>query len=249
MPLLNSFMNTEDLTEVTIEHPTYHHFCGNGESDSHLDRLLYSDTSSSVRQLPPNEVLGKIICQSEEPLVESHHDVILSSCYLNNRKISDKNVTIEAPRVKLSRHRVKWTDDGIAAYQESIAPHLKRLQELWLSSSTRNCLSLLMESTNNLLTTCAKASNDSLSLPNISPSKFRPTPLYIKSSSKRLLKLWRDLKHLRTLYPENSCLVIDKTTIYKQEKLNHSKLVRAHNTEESFQRDSKLLSDPKSTYA
>ena len=63
-----------DLAETTVEHPTYHHFLGDGRSDSQLDVLLHSKKSS--------ETLLKIICKLENPLVTSHHDALLSSFLL-----------------------------------------------------------------------------------------------------------------------------------------------------------------------
>ena len=38
--ILNSFLNALDIEEVEQEHTTYHHFLGNGSSDSKLDRIF-----------------------------------------------------------------------------------------------------------------------------------------------------------------------------------------------------------------
>ena len=62
-----------ELQQAQIHHPTYHHFLGNGSSDSYLDKLLYSNS------LAVKETLVKIICKLTNPLVESHHDIIVSS--------------------------------------------------------------------------------------------------------------------------------------------------------------------------
>ena len=37
--LLNYFSNNHSLQEMALQHPTYHHFVGNGASDSFLDRF------------------------------------------------------------------------------------------------------------------------------------------------------------------------------------------------------------------
>ena len=45
--LLEFFCTTHNLVSVDIKHPTYHHFVGNGTSDSNLDLLLHSRSVSS----------------------------------------------------------------------------------------------------------------------------------------------------------------------------------------------------------
>ena len=39
--MLSAVINRLELSKVIINHTTYHHFTGNGESDSDLDILLY----------------------------------------------------------------------------------------------------------------------------------------------------------------------------------------------------------------
>ena len=65
---------TEHALKITpFLHRTYHHFLGGGNSDSFLDKILYSSS------LPSPEVLLKIFCKLEDPLINSHHDLILST--------------------------------------------------------------------------------------------------------------------------------------------------------------------------
>ena len=64
-----------NLSQVHIPHQTYHHFLGAGNSDSNLDRLMYSTDA-----IP--EELDLIICNKENPLVESHHDILISELTL-----------------------------------------------------------------------------------------------------------------------------------------------------------------------
>ena len=68
--LLLHLIKKHFLKRVESIHPTYHHFLGlNGEFDSNLDVLLYSDEC--------NETLSKQICKLIVPLIESHHDMLL----------------------------------------------------------------------------------------------------------------------------------------------------------------------------
>ena len=72
--LLHKLYHDWDLEIVDIPHPTYHHFTGDGASDSHLDVLIHSTAAS--------EQLTGIFCKLEDPLITSHHDILLSSFHL-----------------------------------------------------------------------------------------------------------------------------------------------------------------------
>ena len=64
--LLSHFCDEFDLGQASLQHKTYHHFQGNGMSDSNLDRPLFS------KSLKYPESLKKIHCKLEEPAVDSH---------------------------------------------------------------------------------------------------------------------------------------------------------------------------------
>ena len=70
--LLNFLCLSQNLEAVDIPHPTYHHFLGSGSSDSNLDHLLHSREAFSP------ERLVDIYCKLQHPLVDSHHDFIVS---------------------------------------------------------------------------------------------------------------------------------------------------------------------------
>ena len=71
--LLSSFSSQFHLSSLDLGHPTYHHFMGGGVSDSQLDVILH--------KAPPDlaESLVKIVCGKENPLISSHHDLIIST--------------------------------------------------------------------------------------------------------------------------------------------------------------------------
>ena len=71
--VLNHLLDKHNLKQVDLKHPTYHHFLGQGEFDSSLDVILY------VKKADISENIEAIICKHQHPLVQSHHDLILSS--------------------------------------------------------------------------------------------------------------------------------------------------------------------------
>ena len=71
---LSAAVSRLKLSRVIITHPTYHHFTGNGDSDSDLDLLLYGGGEGV------NESLVNTVCELEHPLMFSHHDLFVSTC-------------------------------------------------------------------------------------------------------------------------------------------------------------------------
>ena len=247
--IFEAFKYSEELDEVNIDHTTYHHFTGNGGSDSELDRILYS------RCVRKPELLIELVCKLTNPLVDSHHDILISSWSTQEEILPciESNQLI-APKISKSRHKICWTDSGVEAYQNMILPHLKRLQDSWLHPETHdplsiNCNSMLLDSTNYLLSECAKACNKVISLPPIPHTKESCTPSHIKKSSRKLLKMWKLLRQIKLYNTSDSEIVQKKLEAYKQAKLNHRKLLRNHRYRITAARDSQLLRNPKATYA
>ena len=130
MECLDFLKNEHHMNEVKLNHPTYHHFTGNGTRDSNLDRILFST------QHQGQEKLIDILCKHDHPLVNSTHDVILTSWLpLLVENPVEEYEKVRAPKIENTRHRIVWSDDGITAYQKIVIPLLRRLQDQWLSLS------------------------------------------------------------------------------------------------------------------
>ena len=198
--LLEHFSDKHNLLHVMIEHPTYHHFLGGGTSDSFLDKIMFSN------HLPHPEVLLSIICKLTNPLIDSHHDMILSTWTLPDEETeeedSPENVT--APSVPNLRQKVLWTDAGIEAFQETVLPHLTRLQETLLPNPSKSSLSLLLESTTNILISCASLTNKTISLSSPHDPKSSQTPRLVKLSAAKLLKKCKTLRNLSSQHNTSS---------------------------------------------
>ena len=239
--LLRHFCKDLALLETKLQHKTYHHFTGNGRSDSNLDKLI------STKDLAFQERVSKVICKLDNPAVDSHHDMILSVFELpvvSNIDASKDN--IEAPKVANNRRKVMWSDDGIESYQSQVVPELQRLQDLWFSSnssSSKTLLSLLCESTNNVLSKCAINSNKSVKLDQKPSSKSKPTPLHIRQSAHQLLKKHKCLQRALQV---GSSDVPELRSEYTSFRSAHRRLVREQRATESIARDEaiyQILSD------
>ena len=98
--LLDYFISNLGLQSVNIQHPTYHHFLGNGIYDSNLDRIFYTSEGGC------SEKLSLVLCKLDNPLLDSHHDMLISTVYMSTKQApcvegSLRNIT--APRTANKR--------------------------------------------------------------------------------------------------------------------------------------------------
>ena len=91
--ILSSVIARLSLNRVNIDHYSYHHFRGDGDSDSDLDLLLYGGGDGVA------EHLDHIECKFVNPLLFSHHDLIVSECSIPPLEIrsTDESKNITAP--------------------------------------------------------------------------------------------------------------------------------------------------------
>jgi hypothetical protein len=155
VPLLLHFRDKHKLTSVGLHHPSYHHFMGaGGEFDSTLDVLLHSSNPEVKEKLLAQ------ICKNQHPLVNSHHDLILSDVSLppSISPFIDSSLPM-APRVPNERAKILWSEEGISDYQSVIGPCLDNLAARWSSPGSRTSISILLSATNSLLHTAATSTN------------------------------------------------------------------------------------------
>jgi hypothetical protein len=107
--LFHSFCRDFNLSRVPLNHKTYHHFQGLGASDSELDVLLYSNHEGV------HERLSSIQCRQENPLVDSHHDLLFSSCTIPCIQVKgpETSQNVSDPKLENQRHKILWSAEGI----------------------------------------------------------------------------------------------------------------------------------------
>ena len=90
------------LVKVDLHHATYHHFLGQGEFDSPLDVILHA------KKISAGEKVKTIICKLQHPLIQSHHDLIVSTfSVLICNEIIDEKEKVTAPRIDNDRVKIK----------------------------------------------------------------------------------------------------------------------------------------------
>ena len=191
-PLLEHFLLKHDLQRVFIEHKTYHHFLGGGQFDSDLDVLLHSKIEGV------SELLKQVICKHEHPLVDSSHDVILSSFTLPPaQEVNQVKPMFVAPKVPNKRMKVIWSEDGIENYKSAVGQGLLKLRETHSGPLTAPLMSAMLSSTYTLLANAAASTNRTINL----GEHCRPPPVKtptIARLQRSLLSAHREVARLST---------------------------------------------------
>ena len=217
--LLNHFSSSLHFSRVPLQHPTYHHFIGDGCFDSEIDILLVYGKDVS-------ETLTRIICKLDSPLVESHHDVILSSCSLPTARASPiEEDLVTAPRISNNRTKIIWSDDGIKNYEEMVGTALSDLSTRWGNSASRTSLSVLLSSTYQCLSFAACSTNKFIDLS--TKRKKKPSvPPNIRRMQSIVLKRKKTLDYLLSAN-SNAHDISDARTRHRQAKTLLRQYIRA----------------------
>ena len=231
--LFKFFLQKHNLDQVEILHPTYHHFLGSGEFDSCLDIILHTSDS--------NETVNTIICKNQDPLILSHHDLIISSFTLPVSNESVKSPKATAPRISNDRVRIIWSEEGIANYQVAVGDNLTRLRNTWCQPSSPAMMSILLQSTYSVLSTAASSTNKVIPLGMSRAQKSKKYP-EIEAAKRNLLEKHRSLKSLlSSATPDLQSMQTAKIE-HSEARSAYRQAVRAEQAKVSKQRDQNLLS-------
>ena len=187
--LLQQLLHDYNLDKEKTGHNTYHHFLGNGLSDSMLDVLLH--TSS----MDVSEKFSNILCLHDHPGILSHHDIILSNFSIPTQDQPPVTVSnTSAPKIKHVRTKIDWSEEGNVEYSELVAPYLKQAREQWLDSSNQASMSMLLTVTNNILIKCATLTNKFKTLGSKLEPQSKTIPKVIKAATNKMSKAHKQFK-------------------------------------------------------
>ena len=182
------FVEDMKLHNLNTNHKTYHHFTGDGLSDSSIDVLLESSSSQT-------EAVLKILCLKAESNIDPHHDIIVSKLAIPRSDEAIPQKPTEAPRVENNRVKVIWSESGITQYCELLSPALTSLRDYWSDSSSPSEVAVLIKSTNEILSSAAQHTNKTINLSKSFSPKSHEVPSEVKVSAKRqqsMHKQWLD---------------------------------------------------------
>ena len=111
--VFNKFCYDFNVKITQLNHKTYHHFTGDGISDSELDVLL--------QICGAKEELVDVICRKHDPAILSLHDIIFSCFQLSSMSsLNHSELTPMAPRVSNDRVKVYWSVEGSETYLKTV---------------------------------------------------------------------------------------------------------------------------------
>ena len=201
--IFGDFLSRYGFVSKPLSHNTYHHFTGNGASDSQLDVMLSSADH-------PDKLVS-IICKHDNPLVTSSHDAIVTSFTIWPTTHQPSPVPM-APRAPTTRFRVCWDDSGTHQYAAILEEALPPLMEALGDSTNRDKVSSLLNLTNRALNNAARQSFKVIELSKpYKPKKARsdPTIQHLSSQISRCcaaLRKTSDLQAKQQLICEHSAL-------------------------------------------
>ena len=243
--LLMHFCSSFSFKRVPLLHPSYHHFVGDGCFDSEIDVLLYHGPDGV------SEHLDQIICKLESPLVNSQHDVILSTCSLPTSPIppNDDDLVI-APRIANDRIKIVWSEDGIDDYESLVGSSLSEMREQWGNPNSISSISVLLSSTYSCLSFAAKSTNKSIDLGSTHLPKPHCSP-DIRSKEKKVLKAREKLELVMADSPTLSAIQDAKQSL-RLAKASLRQAVRKESSDFRNKRDEKfsslISSDPSAAF-
>ena len=180
------FISEFSLKQLNLDHPTYHHFVGEGKFDSNIDVILHSDRSHVT------ERLQHIVCKFKQPAFSSHHDIILTSFTLPRQTKEPKHCDlVTAPRTTIERCKILWDQNGIDTYRNLVSDQLHQVRESWEDPSSVSLTSVFLQATNHVLNSAAANTNPSFSLTEKRSTKPVKIPANIKAAKRKLQRKYR----------------------------------------------------------
>ena len=153
--VFSCFCKRLSLKHTSILHPTYHHFQGDGKSDSQIDVLL-----QFLPDKTKDESLLEILCCKTNPFIDSDHDAIISSFPAPKSVQPDTSSnSLEDIQVSHKRSKVKWSEDGIYNYRKLLESTLPDLRDGYNHKLSTSSFSALLQVTNSVLDSAATSSN------------------------------------------------------------------------------------------
>ena len=148
-------------------------------------------------------------------------------------------MNIKAPRIKV---KVYWSEEGILSYKDVVSPHLSSLRELWNQSSSKAIASVLLQSTNQILTYAASITNRVTVLGKKKSHKSSWKPREIYHSELCLSKAHRSLKKIKNSQTSTPEQVASAKLLHNEKKSSLRRLVRLNRLNDSIKRDTMLSS-------
>ena len=240
--LFSSILSQFSLKNLPLLHPTHHHFTGDGDSDSQLDVLLFRGVPEQA------ESLLSVVCGKENPLISSHHDLVVSTFLSSRLPYSPPPPAVTAPRVPNTRVKVFWDQEGQQQYETLLSSTLPLLKHSLLNPASPSLTTILLDCTNFAINRAAEISFKTTQLSKPPSKKKQPINPDIRQAQADAIRAAQDLRAAQSS-PSSSPLTIQAAISAKSSSTSALRaVVRSTQRQEARQRDtllhSVLSSDP-----
>ena len=235
--LFKYFCERMGLFPVLTNHKTYHHFTGNGSSDSAIDVILHRNSSADT-----SENIKTITCSKTDPRVDSKHDIIVTEFKLPFLGTKPPPMVEKPPSIINTKHRIKWSEEGILDYRNLLSPRLQNIQNNWRNPASPISFSVLLQCTNEALTAAAKLSNKSIDLSKELPPK-RIFKVPEVTAAEKVKKTAHNNLQKATSDPSTTPLQLSMAKdAFSDARGAHRRVWRRHQANAEQERDRKLSS-------
>ena len=245
--LLKDLQAQFSLQRLDLGHPTHHHFMGEGTSDSQLDIILHT--------APPHlaETLVDVVCGQDNPLVSSHHDLIISKFPSSSTPYFPPPQALSAPRIPNDRVKVCWEDEGLENYKNLLSSALPLLQESLNGPPSEAMASILLNCTNQALNRAAELSFKTIKLSQEPRPRKEKVDVHVRRAQIVSLQASKSLKKLRASHLSSASALQAAQDAKSSASSSLRAAVRAASSFRARQRDlllhSVLFNDPRKLQA
>ena len=233
--LFQYFCERLSLTPAPTNHTTYHHFMGQGSSDSSIDVFLQRTGGA-----PISETIENIFCSKNDSRVDSKHDAIHSTFSVHPASIPTQANVDKMPLVTNTKHKIRWSEDCIPDYQNILSPRLLQIQTDWSKPTSPVSFSLLLQLTNEALSSAAKLTNKYTDLSkDFKPSKYKSPP-EVSEASETKKAAHNNLKSVQQDPNSTEVELSCATTTFTDARKAYRRVLRRHQADTDNAQHSKL---------
>ena len=233
--LFNYFMERLNLCPLLTNHKTYHHFMGNGVSDSSIDVILQKSSSFII-----SEEIKTILCSKSDSRVDSKHDIIVSAISVPFIGEVSEKLLDKPPTIPNTKHRILWSDEGIMNYRNILSQSLLNIQHNWQNPSSPVSFSVLLELTNEALASAAKNTNKLIDLSKEKPPFKVKVPPEVTAAAKFKKAAFAELKNIESTPSSTEDQLSLARTSFSDARKAHRRAWRRSQAIHEQDRDQKL---------
>ena len=81
----------------------------------------------------------------QHPLINSHHDLLVSTTLIPAAHTASSQNVSSAPKVPNNRTKILWSEEDIEAYQSLVGHFLPEIGHRWSDSTSKISISILLD--------------------------------------------------------------------------------------------------------